>query len=397
MNNITTHSRVALTGVLLLLTTLVPADRASAQAIPAGYVALERVEQLSGPLAALVSLNLSRRPLREAIAEIAQQSRLSYAGDPQLPGMDTPVSITVNRVTARDALLQVLRGIPLRAVVSPQGQVVFLRRDGSSDNSSAAPPDRVRLSGYIRNRSSAEVIRHAFILVDRIPSGRESNEEGFYFLSAPRGERRITVRAIGFSPLDTVVNLDANVIADFQLSPVAITLADLTVTERKGERSDLDPKAPDMSVVRLDLNALKQAPKVLGESDAIRSLTLLPGVASASDATTAFSVRGGGTDQNLILLDESTIYNPSHILGFLSVFNSDALDDITLYKGAIPARFGGRLSSVVDIRQREGNSNEFVGNASIGLLSSRAMAEGPLPGIPAPTCSRAADRTPISF
>jgi hypothetical protein len=147
---------------------------------------------------------------------------------------------------------------------------------------------------------------------------------------------------------------------------------------KSDDRPDLDPKTPDMSVVRLDLAATRLMPPLLGEVDPIRTLTMLPGVTTASDATTAIVVRGGGADQNLVQLDEATVYSPSHILGFISTFNADAIDDVTLYKGAIPVKFGGRLSSVVDVRQREGNANEFEGKASIGLLSSRAIVEGPL-------------------
>jgi hypothetical protein len=189
----------------------------------------------------------------------------------------------------------------------------------------------------------------------------------------------VRVRALGYAPLDTTLVLGSPVTVDFALVVQPVTLASVTVAA-DADRPEVDPRAPAMSVARLDLKTVRVVPAPLGEIDPIRSLTLLPGVSSASDFSTSFTVRGGGADQNLILLDEATIYNPAHILGFLSVFNSDAIDDVTLYKGAIPARFGGRLSSVVDIRQREGNANEFSGSASIGLLSSRIAVEGPLPG-----------------
>jgi len=241
-------------------------------------------------------------------------------------------------------------------------------------------PARVRLSGYVRSLASGEVIRRAEVLADDGAVRVESNEEGFYSVLLPTGTRRIRIRAIGFTPLDTALTVTANLSRDFRLAARKVTLASVTVqADAKGDRPDLDPRTPDMSVVRLDMRAIKLLPTVLGEPDPIRSLTLLPGVNMSSDASTAISVRGGAADQNLFLLDEATVYNPSHILGFLSTFNADAVDNFTLYKGAIPARFGGRLSSVVDVRQREGNANEFVGSASIGLLASKGTLEGPLP------------------
>ncbi len=246
-----------------------------------------------------------------------------------------------------------------------------------------APPSalaRVRISGYVRSLASGEVVRRARISADGDLVRGESNEEGFYSVLLTQGRHRLRIRAVGFAPLDTTLTLTTNLSRDFRLDARQVTLAAVTVqAESKGDRPDLDPRTPDMSVVRLDIGAVKILPTVLGEPDPIRSLTLLPGVSLSSDASTAFSVRGGAADQNLFLMDEAIVYNPSHILGFLSTFNADAVDNITLYKGAIPARFGGRLSSVVDVRQREGNANEFAGSASIGLLASRGTIEGPLP------------------
>jgi len=244
--------------------------------------------------------------------------------------------------------------------------------------SPAQQQDLWRLSGFVRSAASGEVIRHAQLAVDGLVR-RETNVEGFFSLSLAAGVHRLRVRGIGFAPVDTTVDLAADAVRDFSLAIQQYRLATVAVKATSVDRPDLDPFTPDMSVVRLDLKAVKMAPLMLGESDPIRSLALLPGVSLSSDASTAFSVRGGQADQNLILLDESTIYNPSHVLGILSTFNTDAVDDVTLYKGAIPSKFGGRLASVVDVRQREGNAIAFHGAASIGLLASRLLLEGPLP------------------
>jgi hypothetical protein len=234
-----------------------------------------------------------------------------------------------------------------------------------------------RVSGYVRRADSREVIRYATVSTgDSIRA--QTNADGLYFLRLTPGRRRIRARALGFTPLDTTIDVTGPITLDLLLVPAVVTLAQTDIVEKR-DPSDIDPQAPSMSVSRLDLPAIRKTPSVLGEVDPIRSLTLLPGVSRISDFSTAISVRGGTADQNLILLDQATIYNPAHVLGFLSVFNADAVDDITLYKGAIPARYGGRLSSVVDVRQREGNANDFGGSLSIGLLASRALLEGPLP------------------
>lgn len=237
----------------------------------------------------------------------------------------------------------------------------------------------MQLSGYIRHAGTREVVRYALLDGDSNTVRSQSNNDGFYFLRLSPGEHRLRIRAIGFAPLDTVITLTAPTTTDFLLMPRTVQLQQVQVASDR-EKSDIDPTSPQMSVARLDLAIIRQAPSALGEVDPLRSITLLPGVSRSSDFSTAFSVRGGTSDQNLILLDEATVYNPAHVLGFLSVFNADAVADMTLHKGAIPPRFGGRLSSVLDVRQREGNANAHSGTASIGLLSSRLLLEGPLPG-----------------
>ena len=236
-----------------------------------------------------------------------------------------------------------------------------------------------RVAGYVRSVATGEVLRGAILRVDDDAIVRQTNEEGYYALVLPVGSHRLRVRAIGYAPLDTTILVNGRLELTLRLPTLEPLLQAVQVQADRDERADLDPAAPQMSVIRLQMAAARAVPPVLGEVDPLRTLTLLPGVSTTSDASTAFSVRGGGADQNLILLDESTIYNPAHIFGFLSTFNADAIDNVTLYKGGLPARFGGRLSSVVDIRQRDGNREEFAGSASIGLLSSKLLLEGPLP------------------
>ncbi len=257
--------------------------------------------------------------------------------------------------------------------------VLLLAIAGPWAPAAAQAPGTFRLSGHVRAAASGEVLRGAVLTVDSLAIRAETNLDGFFALSLPPGQHRFQIRAVGYSPLDTVVALLASRSQDFALASRPVELEEVRVAAR-ADLPDLDPRSPEMSVARLDLPTIRLTPVLLGEADPIRSLTLLPGVSAVSDFTTGITVRGGSVDQNLILLDESTIYNPAHVFGFFSVFNADAIDDVKLYKGAIPARYGGRLSSVLDVRQREGNVNEFAGQATLGLLASRLAVEGPLPG-----------------
>jgi len=255
--------------------------------------------------------------------------------------------------------------------------VAFLILAIANGASPSQDPTRVRLSGFVRSESSGEVIRSA-----QVSAGAtrvETNQDGFFVLSLSPGTHTISVRVIGYDPLAARVTLGSSLSRDFALTPRPYQLAEVTV-ETTTDSSDVDPGTTEMSTARLEARLIRLVPVVLGEVDPIRALTLLPGITTISDFSTGFSVRGGTADQNLILLDESTIYNPAHVFGFFSVFNGDAVDDVKLYKGAIPARYGGRLSSVLDVHQREGNANEHEGSASLGLLASRLSVEGPLPG-----------------
>lgn len=348
------------------------------------FTPIESLARPTGALASPITLSMQSVPLGDALTQLAQRAKLTFAFDRTAEGMEQLVSMRFDAVPAATALRRVLDGSRFRALVGPNDQVVIARRSPTTDTSStsgggASPQEPLRLSGFVRSAASREVIRYAQVLIDSGAARRAANEEGFYSIALHAGRHRVRVRAIGYAPFDTTIDLVSSRVLDVSLKAVDTQLAAVAVVVQSPDRPDLDPLTPDMSVVRLDLRAVRLVPPVLGEPDPIRSLALLPGVSLTSDASTSFSVRGGQTDQNLIQLDEATIYNPSHVFGFLSTFNTDAVDDVTLYKGAIPARFGGRLSSVVDVRQREGNANEFRGAASIGLLASRAVVEGPLP------------------
>lgn len=232
------------------------------------------------------------------------------------------------------------------------------------------------ISGKVTDQSNGETLFGTSIFLKGTDIGAITNEYGFYSISAPRGSYTLVFSYMGFNEITKEVVLDQNMTLDVELVEFSTQLDEVEVTADEPERAVL--RKPEMSVSKLNIKTVKQMPVVLGEVDIIKSLQILPGVTSNGEGSSGFHVRGGAVDQNLVLLDEAIIYNTSHLLGFFSVFNADAVKDLKLYKGGIPARFGGRVSSVLDVRQKDGNSKNFEMTGGIGAISSRLALEGPM-------------------
>ncbi|MBO0341261.1 MAG: TonB-dependent receptor [Bacteroidota bacterium] len=231
------------------------------------------------------------------------------------------------------------------------------------------------LSGTVSEATSNESLIGVTIAISELKTGTTTNEYGFYSITLPEGEYQVIVSYLGFQEVVKTITLDKNLKLDFNLIEKTEELQEVVVTD---DVEKLDIRKPQMSVTSLASQTIKQIPVVLGEADVIKSLVLLPGVTSAGEASSGFNVRGGAADQNLILLDEATVFNSSHLFGFFSVFNPDAIKDVKLFKGGIPARYGGRVSSVLEIFQKEGNSKELKVNGGIGAVASRLLIEGPI-------------------
>lgn len=239
----------------------------------------------------------------------------------------------------------------------------------------ATAQEKYTISGTITEANSNETLIGVTIAVSELRTGTTTNEYGFYSLTLPKGTYLITVSYLGYQDIVETITLDRNLKRDFSLLEKAEELAEVVVTD---DAERLDIRKPQMSVNTLNSQTIKQVPVVLGEADVIKSLLLLPGVSNAGEASSGFNVRGGAADQNLILLDEATVFNSSHLFGFFSVFNPDAIKDVKLFKGGIPSRYGGRVSSVLEIFQKEGNSKDFKINGGIGAVASRLLMEGPI-------------------
>ena len=235
--------------------------------------------------------------------------------------------------------------------------------------------DKVTISGSIRDAETGEDLIGATVKITELGTGTITNVYGFYSITLKKGNYTLEITYIGYKKQTEEITLSQNIKKNYNLVPTDQQLKELVIS---AEREDQNVTQVQMSVEKMDIMTIKEIPQLLGEADIIKSIQLRPGVTSVGEGASGFNVRGGNIDQNLILLDESPVYNSSHLFGFFSVFNPDAIKDVTLYKGGIPAKYGGRLSSVMDVRQRDGNDKKFSGKGGVGLLFSRLTLEGPI-------------------
>lgn len=235
--------------------------------------------------------------------------------------------------------------------------------------------EKYTVSGTVYDDLSNETLIGVSIYFPEINAGTTTNEYGFYSITIPEGTYKMQVSYLGFTTILESIDLKQKLTKNFNLKEESESLDEIVI---QTDIEKLNVRSPQMSVNKLTSASIKAIPVVLGEADIIKSIILLPGVTSAGEGASGFNVRGGAADQNLILLDEAIVFNSSHLFGFFSVFNPDVIKDVKLYKGGIPAKYGGRLSSVLDIYQKEGNSKEFKVTGGVGLVSSRLLIEGPI-------------------
>ena len=235
--------------------------------------------------------------------------------------------------------------------------------------------ENVTIGGTVRNKATGESIIGATVTATKIKETTLTNEYGFYSFRLPAGENTLLISYSGMKTVELTVNLTKNSQQDIYLESESRTLDEVVISTPPAGRT---LTGTQMGVERLSAAEMKFIPQLFGEKDPLKAIQLLPGVKSASEGSSGIFVRGGAADQNLILLDEAVVYNASHLLGFFSTFNSDAVKDITIYKGGMPARYGGRLSSVIDIRMNDGNNQKFSVSGGLGLISSKLNIEGPV-------------------
>lgn len=253
--------------------------------------------------------------------------------------------------------------------------IIFFNNTIRANNPIEGGEKKTIISGSIKDASNGEQLLGATVLVKELKTGTATNMYGFYSLSLIPGKYTLVFSYIGYQSVEKTIELKSNLTLNIELKSAQNELQGVVITEK---RSNENVTKNEMSVVRMDAKTIRQIPAFMGEVDIIKAMQLLPGVQTTSEGASGFSVRGGSPDQNLILLDEATVYNASHLLGFFSVFNNDAIKDVKIYKGDIPMNYGGRLSSVLDVRMNDGNDKHFEGTGGIGNISSRLTLEGPL-------------------
>ncbi len=295
----------------------------------------------------------------------------------------------------KEFLSSILTGTSLRFYQFRQQQIIFVNDNppppepaetktstAHSDSSDyqiqsigSGSNDRGTISGYIREANSGEAIIGASIYVEELNDGTVTNQFGFYSMTLPVGQYRLKVTYIGWEDEYLTINLQGSGKWDFEMFEETVRLEGVTVTERE---QDANISSVRMNTAKLDINTISSQPAFLGEVDVIKSIQLLPGVSTVGEGARGFNVRGGAVGDNLVLLDGAPVFNSSHLFGFFSIFNPDVVKDATLYKGSIPAKYGDRIASVLDVNLKEGNTKNWQGKGGIGVVSSRVAFEGPL-------------------
>ncbi|MGV3588824.1 MAG: TonB-dependent receptor [Adhaeribacter sp.] len=331
-----------------------------------------------------VSLQVNKKPLADVLTEAFRNTPYNFAIDEQrhvflLKNQEIKTTLP-NRVPATDQTKPsnpVPSQLALRQNAAPTNTPTAALENKLYEigiKTAAVKAGKATLSGTIQSAKNNSPVIGAAVFVENPLIGTTSNENGFFSITLPTGRHVLHIKSTGLKTTKRQLMLYADGQLNIQLQDQSQTLNEVLVV---GENTS-NIKRVQMGIERMDIKTIRQVPTLFGEADILRAVLTLPGVKTVGEASTGFNVRGGATDQNLILFNGATIYNPSHFFGFFSAFNPEVVKDVELYKSSIPAKYGGRLSSVLEINSREGNKQKFTGSAGIGLLTSRLHVEGPI-------------------
>jgi TonB dependent receptor/CarboxypepD_reg-like domain/TonB-dependent Receptor Plug Domain len=277
--------------------------------------------------------------------------------------------VDTGRLAVGDTIRDYLEDVGKTAVATIENKLYLI-----GEKAYANLPGKVNLAGYALDAATGEPIVGASIYVENPRIGVSSDQYGYYSISLPRGRHVLNIQSIGMRDTRRLIMVYSDGKMNIELHTQVMTLKKVIVSAEKASNI----KGTAMGVQKLDIKTIKQVPVVFGEADILRVITMLPGVQTVGESSTGLNVRGGAADQNLVLFNDATVYNASHFFGFFSAFNPEVVKDVELFKNSMPARYGGRLSSVLDINGRDGNKRDFAGSAGIGLLTSRLNLEGPI-------------------
>lgn len=323
-----------------------------------------------------IDLDLKQGTRKEYLDEIESRTDLNFSYNPETVQIDKIIQLDVRAQSIRTILTEMFDDQELDFILRGK-RVLIIKKQNN-------PNQKSTLSGHILDIATGEVLIGATIAAKPIESssdwfGVAANTYGFYSLTLPSGTYDLTVTYIGYDAYTTTLDLSSNQTINFDLNEESTQLEEVIVEASAYEDTpEMNVTSTDLGKSTLDIQTIQEMPALFGEVDVIKAVQLLPGVQVQGEGSTNFFVRGGNADQNLIQLDEATVYNASHLMGFFSVFNPDAINYMQFYRGHLPAQYGGRLSSLLDIRMKDGNDQKFGVSGGIGVTSSRLTVEGPI-------------------
>ncbi|WP_245964624.1 TonB-dependent receptor [Rufibacter immobilis] len=330
-----------------------------------------------------ITLQINEQPIASVLEQAFKGTNIQFAIDPQqnvflVRGKEIATTLPPDLFPAPAGLVDKAKSVARQQLPLEPGKTAFIAAQENKvyviGVKGLNQEARATISGFVKEAGTVKPLIGATIFHQTTGAGTATDGNGYFTLTLPKGPQALTIRSLGMKDAKRQVILFSNGSLDIALFPANTALKEVLVQAE--EESNI--KKLQMGMEKLDVSTIKQVPTVFGEADVLRVILTLPGVKSVGEATTGFNVRGGATDQNLILFNDATLYNPSHFFGFFSAFNPEIIKDVELYKSSIPAKYGGRVSSVLNINSREGNKVKIAGSAGIGLLTSRLNLEGPL-------------------
>jgi hypothetical protein len=321
-----------------------------------------------------ISIFVKNKPAIEVLEEISSAGEINFSYSPSKIPLSRKISLSVQERTIREVLDII--AVELDITYSVVEEQVILKPAGDKEIPIAEEtPQYYTMSGYVYDKETGEVLIGANIFIQELSTGTITNPYGFYSITLPAGEYTAGFSYMGYKKNLIPVSLNANKPQNVRLEYVTSPLQEVTIVANEDETEYVGLQ---MNQLNLEPKTVSIMPALLGEVDVIKSLQSFPGISLMADGSTLFHVRGGNKDQNLILLDDAPIYTPSHMLGFFSIFVPETVKDIKIFKGDMPAEYGGRLSSLIDIRTRDGNMKRFGISGSFGLISAKGAVEGPV-------------------
>ena len=319
-----------------------------------------------------ISVKFFNIPFADAIHEISQKGNFHLNYNESVIPKDKKISLTAEKQPAFLLLQKIIKGTGLDIIVINPGQIVLTKSVSPQTQNSQS---KFTISGYVTDAANGEALIEANIYIKEINSGTTTNRYGFYSITLPADIYLLRYSYVGFETEEKVFDLNSDMTQNIELKSSAVTSDTIVVISQAENENIISTKIGSINLLSERINNI---PVLLGEQDILKAIQLLPGISNYREGDCGIFVRGGDSDQNLILLDEAPVYNAFHTFGFFSIFNSDAINSINIIKGTAPAKYGGRLSSVVDMQMNEGNMKDFSGIAGLGLIFSRLTLQGPI-------------------